>query len=83
MKKSLSEDWNAVIVEPAVTSGSYICATYRFWAMFIKYVDFGWNYYLFGGDTNWLGSFMKIKLWYLSNELIIYFVPLAERIHHV
>lgn len=52
MKKSLFEDWNAVIVEPAVTSGSYICATYRFWAMFIKYVDFGWNYYLFGGDTN-------------------------------
>lgn len=51
-RKTLNFDWNAIIVEPAVTSGSYICSTYYFWTMFIRYVDFGWNYYVFGGDSN-------------------------------
>lgn len=52
MKKNSGSEWNTVIVEPAVKSSSYICATYERWALFINYVDFGWNYYIFGGDNN-------------------------------
>lgn len=48
--KALNADWSAVLVSPAVTSGSYMCVTYKLWGLFVNNADFGWNYYLFDGD---------------------------------